>query len=161
MLMYCKRCGRVWIKFGTEKDDCDICGLICYPIPDKYLLIWEGQIDRDTIDKNKKDQFIEECIKSSPEFDEELFNNRDKIRLQKSAEYEQKLAIGNAILQGADVKTAFRNKGQNIPKCPICGSANLSKISTVTKATKIGLFGIFGAGDIGKTWKCKNCGSRF
>lgn len=47
------------------------------------------------------------------------------------------------------------------PKCPICGSANLSKISTVTKATKIGLFGIFGAGDIGKTWKCKNCGSRF
>lgn len=47
------------------------------------------------------------------------------------------------------------------PKCPICGSANLSKISTVTKATKIGLLGIFGAGDIGKTWKCKNCGSRF
>lgn len=47
------------------------------------------------------------------------------------------------------------------PKCPICGSTNLSKISTVTKATKIELFGIFGAGDIGKTWKCKNCGSRF
>lgn len=49
----------------------------------------------------------------------------------------------------------------NIPKCPICGSSNLEKISTVTKATKIGFFGIFGMGDLSKTWKCKNCGSRF
>ena len=47
------------------------------------------------------------------------------------------------------------------PKCPICNSTNLSKISTVKKATKVSLFGIFGAGDIGKTWKCNNCGSKF
>lgn len=47
------------------------------------------------------------------------------------------------------------------PKCPICGSARLSKISTMKKAGKVGLFGIFGAGDIGKTWKCDNCGSKF
>lgn len=50
---------------------------------------------------------------------------------------------------------------QNVPHCPICNSTNLSKISTVKKATRIGLFGIFGAGDIGKTYKCNNCGSRF
>ena len=49
----------------------------------------------------------------------------------------------------------------NKPKCPICSSTNLSKISSVTKAAKIGMFGIFGAGDIGKTWKCNNCGSKF
>lgn len=49
----------------------------------------------------------------------------------------------------------------NIPKCPICGSTNLSKISGMKKAAKIGLFGIFGAGDLGKTWKCNNCGSKF
>ena len=49
----------------------------------------------------------------------------------------------------------------DVPKCPICGSANLSKISTLKKASKVGLFGIFGAGDIGKTWKCNNCGSKF
>lgn len=47
------------------------------------------------------------------------------------------------------------------PKCPICGSDRLSKISTLKKAGKIGLFGIFGAGDIGKTWKCDSCGSKF
>ena len=49
----------------------------------------------------------------------------------------------------------------NKPKCPICGSMNLTKISTVGKVAKVGFFGIFGAGDIGKTWKCNNCRSKF
>lgn len=49
----------------------------------------------------------------------------------------------------------------NIPKCPICNSTNLTKISNAGKAAKVGFFGIFGAGDLGKTWKCNNCGSRF
>lgn len=35
------------------------------------------------------------------------------------------------------------------------------KVSIVKKATKIGLFGLFGAGDIGKTWKCNNCGCKW
>lgn len=36
-------------------------------------------------------------------------------------------------------------------------------IITFTKLTPmvIGLFGIFGAGDLGKTWKCNNCGSKW
>ena len=49
----------------------------------------------------------------------------------------------------------------NKPHCPICNSTNLSKISNLGKAAKIGMFGIFGAGDLGKTWKCNNCGSKF
>lgn len=47
------------------------------------------------------------------------------------------------------------------PKCPICGSTHLTKISTLTKAAKISAFGIYGAGDIGKTYKCNNCGAKF
>lgn len=47
------------------------------------------------------------------------------------------------------------------PKCPICGSTNLSKISALKKAAKIYTFGIFGAGDVGKTYKCENCGAKF
>ena len=58
-------------------------------------------------------------------------------------------------------KEQSRNPTKPTPKCPICNSTNLSKISTIKKATKIGLFGIFGAGDIGKTYKCNNCGSKF
>lgn len=47
------------------------------------------------------------------------------------------------------------------PKCPICGSTRLTKISALTKAAKISAFGIYGAGDIGKTYKCNNCGVKF
>lgn len=66
----------------------------------------------------------------------------------------------NAKIQ-EKINKANTSKSSNIPKCPICGSTNLSKISGMKKAAKIGLFGIFGAGDLGKTWKCNNCGSKF
>lgn len=109
------------------------------------------------IDSKLEDQFIEECIKSSPEFDEYLFNNRDRIKAQKSAEYERDMAIGDAIRQGADVKTAFRNGGQNIPKCPTCGSLNVRHISGGERVASVGFFGIFSK-KINKTFKCGNCG---
>ena len=49
----------------------------------------------------------------------------------------------------------------NKPQCPICKSTNLKKIAVTKKAAKVSLFGIFGAGDLGKTWQCENCGSKF
>lgn len=49
----------------------------------------------------------------------------------------------------------------NKPKCPICNSTNLTKITATKKIAKMAAFGIFGMGDNGKTWKCKNCGSKF
>ncbi len=49
----------------------------------------------------------------------------------------------------------------NKPKCPICNSTNLAKITATKKIAKIAVFGIFGMGDNGKTWRCKNCGSKF
>lgn len=149
MLMYCKKCGRVVQRAKI----CDICGSITYQVPNKYLM---KDIDI-LIDSKLEDQFMEECIKSSPEFDEELFNNRDKIKAQKSAEYERDMAIGDAIRQGADVKTAFRNGGQNMPKCPTCGSTNIRKMSGVERGASIWAFGIFSK-KINKTFKCGNCG---
>ena len=149
MLMYCKKCGRLIQNSKT----CDICNSVTYPVPTKYLM---KDIDI-LIDNKLEDQFIEECIKSSPEFDEYLFNNRDRIKAQKSAEYERDMAIGDAIRQGADVKTAFRNGGQNMPKCPTCGSLNVRHISGDERAASVGFFGIFSK-KINKTFKCGNCG---
>lgn len=56
-----------------------------------------------------------------------------------------------------------QNTTQNdiVPRCPICNSLNLTKISAPKKIFKVGLFGIFGAGDLGKTWVCNDCGSKF
>lgn len=149
MLMYCRKCGRLI----QDSKSCDICGSVTYQVPTQYLM---KDVDI-LIDSKLEDQFIEECIKSSSEFDEELFNNRDKIKAQKSAKYAQAMAIGEAIRQGADVKTAFRNGGQNMPKCPTCGSLNVHHISGGERAVSVGLFGIFSK-KINKTFKCSNCG---
>ena len=149
MLMYCKKCGRLI----QDSKKCDICGSVTYQVPTQYLM---KDVDF-LIDSKLEDQFIEECVKSSPEFDEYLFNNRDRIKAQKSAEYERDMAIGDAIRQGADVKTAFRNGGQNIPKCPTCGSLNVHHISGGERVASVGFFGIFSK-KINKTFKCGNCG---
>lgn len=149
MLMYCKKCGRLI----QDSKKCDICGSVTYQVPTQYLM---KDVDF-LIDSKLEDQFIEECIKSSPEFDEYLFNNRDRIKAQKSAEYDRDMAIGDAIRQGADVKTAFRNGGQNMPKCPTCGSLNVRHISNSERVASVGLFSIFSK-KINKTFKCGNCG---
>lgn len=161
MLMYCKKCGRVVIEYDDKKmHKCDICGNNICPVPEKYLLVYKGKLYDNNLDDSKKDQFIEECIKSSPEFDSELYNKKDAVIAKRWSDYKKSEAISDAIAQGADPKTAFKTGG-DIPHCPICGSTKLSKISGAKKAIKIGLFGIFGAGDLGKTWKCENCGSKF
>lgn len=54
MLMYCKKCGRIVM----DAKKCDICNSITYPVPEKYLLIWKGEIDYDTIDKSKKTNLL-------------------------------------------------------------------------------------------------------
>ena len=60
------------------------------------------------------------------------------------------------------VLASERRKAQsNIPTCPVCRSANLSRISAAKSFLKVATFGIAGAGDVGKTWKCNNCGSKF
>lgn len=153
MLMYCKKCGRTVM----DAKICDVCNSITYSVPEKYLLIFEGKLYENNLDSSKKDQFIEECIKSSSEFDEELFNNRDKIRAEQSRKYEQAMAIGQAIVDGADPKIAFRNAGKNMPKCPTCGSLSVQKIGGVERAASVGFWGLF-SNKINKTYKCKNCG---
>ena len=70
------------------------------------------------------------------------------------------MAIGDAIRQGADVKTAFRNGGKNMPKCPTCGSLNVEKISTGKKIFGGVIFGLFSS-DVRNTMHCKNCGAKW
>lgn len=50
---------------------------------------------------------------------------------------------------------------EDIPKCPICGSANIHKISMTNKAVSALAFGVFAAGHVSKTFKCDACGAKF
>lgn len=54
-----------------------------------------------------------------------------------------------------------REANAPVPKCPICGSTNLKKLSVFGKVAKVKMFGIFGAGNLGKTYKCEDCGVKF
>lgn len=56
---------------------------------------------------------------------------------------------------------AIAKQNKSIPVCPICGSDNLTKISVTKSFLKIATFGLAGAGDVGKTWKCRDCGTKF
>lgn len=90
-----------------------------------------------------KEQFINEYIKSSPEFDQYLFDHRDQDM------FEQRMAYRAAISQQS-----------NQPKCPTCGSTNIQKISGTKRWLSAGLFGL-ASSDIGKSMVCRSCGYKW
>lgn len=116
--------------------------------PDKWKRL-DTSIPIEQIDETIEDRKNREPFKPFPPID-----GVKARQVAKDAEITRK-----AIDRGYFNEQSKQNS--NIPRCPICNSTNLSKISNLKKAGKIGLFGIFGAGDIGKTWKCNNCGSKF
>lgn len=143
MLCYCKKCGRVVQEvYGRDKQICDYCNSILEYIP-KQFLIKEVMLNDDT-----KQQFIDEYIKSSPEFDQYLFDHRDEDLFKRRIENKAKLEHGKAVLE----------EQARTPKCPSCGSSNISKIGIVGRAVSFNLVG-FASSKIGKTHKCNKCGT--
>lgn len=161
-MVYCKKCGRILVY---DHDTCDICSSPMYKAPEKY----EKEI---VLSKNQEDQFYDELVKSSPEFDEELFNARPQILEKRKKEYKQYEAICDDLTNGYDMKTALKHvkdaeEGRSIPSqqpntphCPTCGSTNVQKISGMKRWLSVGLFGL-ASSDVGKTMVCKKCGYKF
>ena len=143
MLHYCKKCGRI-VEINTQDITCDCCKSTVFPVPEKY---WLDGLDF-LISNESKALLIEELVKTSPEFDQYLFDHRDEILAKQSAEFDAKMAHGKAILE----------EQSRIPKCPSCGSSNISKIGTINRMVSTGLFGL-ASSKIGKTHKCNNCGT--
>lgn len=125
----------------SEKDPVMFIIVICYIIGISLYIYYQK--------KNSKlsDDFIPTNKSKEQLMDEYVANHKFKEKQQERA----RVYFVNAQAQ------ELLNK----PHCPTCNSTNLSKISNIGKAAKIGMFGIFGAGDLGKTWKCNNCGSKF
>ena len=140
MLHYCKKCGRVVL----DSKKCSCCDSQTYPVPEKYLL--EG-FDIAFKNKELEQLLIEELIKTSPEFDQYLFDHRDEILVKQSAEFDAKMAHGKAILE----------EQSRVPKCPTCHSTNIQKMGGIERGASIYAFGIFSK-KINKTFKCQNCG---
>ena len=139
MLHYCKKCGRVVL----DSKKCSCCDSQTYPVPEKY---WLDGLDF-LISNESKDMLREELVKTSPEFDQYLFDHRDEILAKQSAEFDAKMTHGKAILE----------EQSRVPKCPTCQSTNIRKMGGIERGASIYAFGIFSK-KINKTFKCQNCG---
>lgn len=119
-LSYCPKCGHQGIyENGNEK--CPYCDT--KELPTKYD--WDKWLFGGEYPSNIDEIIFNEYIKDNPLFDESLYEQRE----------------GNEkLLQKA---TLDKQREQNKPKCPTCGSANIRRISTAEKATGVILFGIF------------------
>lgn len=142
MLHYCKKCGRIIL----DKNQCDCCKSQTFPVPEKY---WLDGLDF-MIDNKTKQALIEELVKTSPEFDQYLFDHRDEILAKQSAEFDTKMAHGKAILEEQSRRVT----------CSYCGSSDVKKIGLLNRSVSTELWGL-GSKKIGKQWHCNNCGSDF
>lgn len=142
-LCYCAKCGRIVSEFDDGSYRCDVCGYKLKVIPSKYHMKWPSSNEKKYREGEKR--LIKELIKASPEFDIDLFNKRDDILEKANSEYD-------AVMKWA------KEKKENIPRCPTCGSTDLKKGSFGGTATNY-----WGAGfdNTKKMFKCKNCGYKW
>lgn len=122
---------------------CDYCHNTTYPVPDEYL----GGKSKGFIKKDLEQQFIDEYIKSSPEFDQYLFEHRDEDLAQRRMENRAKLEHGRRVLE----------EQSHQPECPTCHSKNVKAISSAERGASILGLGIFSK-KINKSFQCKHCG---
>jgi len=162
MLHYCPKCGRMILCGGIYGEaTCDCCGGIVYPIPEQYLSC------KYSINEDLKKEFVDKYIKTSPEFNQYLFDHREEILANRQDDLNAKLAVGRAIIEGKKVSRqeilAGRlnsSSGSVSVTCPYCSSTNTKKITATSKAVNTALFGIFGT-KRHKQWHCNKCGSDF
>lgn len=147
MLYYCKKCGRIVIHHDKIEKiyNCDCCKSELHKVPTE---LYESHFDFLGHNNPKAEKLREELVKTSPEFDQYLFDHRDEILAKQSAELNAKMAIGKTIME----------EQSRVPKCPSCGSTNISKIGVVNRVVSTHFLGL-GSSKIGKTHKCNNCGT--
>lgn len=136
-LSYCPKCGNQGIyENGNEK--CHFCGT--KELPTKYD--WDKWLFGNSYPEHLDKIIFEEYIKNNPQFDEDLYIQRENKE---------------KLLQKATLNEQMKS---NIPKCPTCGSTNIKPISTTKKAIGFATFGVF-SNNFGKTMECKNCGYKW
>lgn len=148
ILCYCEKCGQHYDESDEELNNlknviCIGCGKAGYfkPVPKEYLNNGGWGIN-----KNLQEQFVEDIVKSSPNFDQECWDRREAFKeIQK---------LNDELLENDKIKQ------MNVPKCPTCGSTNVEKISLTKKAFGGAMFGLFSS-DIRNTMHCKHCGCKW
>ncbi len=152
MLCYCSKCGRIVQRTSKNLEKpCDYCGNSLKIVPNEFTAGGLGTCLEDDLEH----QFINEYIKSSPEFDQYLFDHREEDLFNRRIQNMASLEHSKAILQGRDKGNKFGIE------CPYCHATNVSKITMTSKAVHTALFGLFAVGRNSKNYHCDHCGSDF
>lgn len=153
----CIKCCRPFSHLLKPKCNCGMPGVeVDYPAQQITIIDFRSDLyimQNETIPRNIGDESSTEYkkyISILEKHSDESPRNPEKKYMKEQSEFEKELLTFSHNMSDA-----------NKPTCPICKSTDLKKITNTKKAAKISVFGLFGAGDIGKTWKCNNCGSRF
>ncbi len=144
---YCPRCGDLHFLTDETNKKCSVCGHEMLETPHEYNLsqtfsdelLELGWRENGHLFDEKEQRLFDEIISKSPEFDIDLYNNKDSIKEQKYQEFKQ-------LLESPIGKV----------KCPYCHSTNTTKISIGDRYIGTVNFAAFG-----KQWHCNSCGSDF
>ena len=165
--MYCEKCGQVYHIMFSKK--CDFCGTKMRLLPEelkyKYHIFvedWAQTSDEENL--SRKENFVMGELKNNPLFSMEDYQKQVQKRIQldqRLKDFEKRKMLERQAKNLAQMQKE-KDKQNCIPRCPICGSANINKISIGSRAVKTAAFGVIGGvDDAGKTYKCGNCGSKF
>lgn len=119
--IFCNKCGRVCFGNPYRETKCDICGNRMKHVPEKDISENELLTDQKCHERvNEPNGLYEELVKTSPEFDQYLFDHRDEILAKQSAKFNTKMS---GIERGASIATfgLFSKKINKTFKCNGCG----------------------------------------
>lgn len=96
----------------------------------------------------RKDNFVMGELKSNPLFSMEDYQKQVQKRIQldqRLNDFEKRKMLERQAKNLAQMQKE-KDKQNCIPRCPICGSANINKISIGSRAVKTAAFGVIGGG---------------
>lgn len=96
-----------------------------------------------------KDEF-HILFKTSP--DKDFIFAMDKLKADDIVEFNLKMSQFKQSIP--------KQKSDNKPKCPTCGSNNIKKISGTKRWLSTGVFGL-ASSNVGKTMQCNSCGYKW
>lgn len=142
-ISYCPICG--YVDLTNKETICNFCNS---ELENTTYFFDELCAQLESTDKEDIEEYVRQLyVYSDDRYNEKTMSDReDDKTISDQVDYYEELIL---------------NDKEDEHKCPICNSTNLSRISATKKVAKVGFFGIFGSGDIGKTYKCENCGSKF
>ena len=159
---YCPKCGNShFITYGSD-ELCLVCKTKMIESPHEFNLsqaymdnlLKMGWNENKQLFEQNEQRLFDEVIRKSPEFDINLYNNRDSILAQQQQQQEEAIAHGKAVLEGKDKGNPYS------VECPYCHATNVKKITTTSKVVNTAIFGIFGT-KRHKQWHCNQCNSDF